>query len=1150
MPMRFSELVRAAMQYLQESGRLTYRALQREFDLDAETLADLVSELIDARRVARDEDGKVLVWLGEAASTPAGTPQELASATTAASDKTPRETLVPADVAAAEVHEERKTITVLFVDIKGSTAMIDGLDPEEARAVIDPALQLMIDAVHAYGGHVAQALGDGIFALFGAPIAHEDHAQRAVHAALTMQASLRAYSDRLRRSHGFPLDPRIGINTGDVVVRAIRKDDRHTDYVPVGHAVNVASRAEQLASPGAIVLTEFTEALVAGFFDLRALGPVPMKGVEAPVALFQVQGTRAQATRLQVAAQRGLSAFVGREAQLAQLLAAYQRAEEGQGQVIAVVGEPGLGKSRLLYEFRAALPASVRVRELQAVAYAQGLPYFPLIEMLRARFPAVREDPAVRGPRLAAEILAQGRGLEDAVPYLLSLLDEELATRDLLQMDAQVCRRRTHEALRRLVLAEAQREPVVMVCEDLHWIDPETQAVLDAVVEQLGGSRLLLVTTYRPEYRHEWSGKSTYDQVRLAPLRTEDGQRLLEHLLGPDPRLDTLKRQVLDLTGGTPFFIEEVVQALVEHGSLEGHRGSYRALTAATLSRIPPTVQGVLAARIDRLPTTEKAVLLELSVIGRECPLAIVRRVGRRAEHELELALGALQKREFVYPKFDDSDPTLMFKHALTQEVAYQSLLLSHRRELHDRVGEAIEALHPHDLERWVPTLAHHFGHGTNDAKAIAYYRRAAQQASRRGAAREALHSLDLALARVARMPASRARDEQELELRLARGGPLLVLEGLASPVAEKLYADVYDAATAAGLDDLARVAALGISMPLMQSGRIREALALLDDAARREELRPTGHGRLALLAYRGTVAHFKGDLVESSRDLNEAIVRYRDTRNAQDRDVLIDVGWTDYGINAYGILSKTAWLMGAFDESLSDAQHALETADRLAHPHGQAFALYANMVLQCYRRDFATLADLAARASALCEAHGVTLFHAWGVFFGARADAATGDVDGGLAGMRRAVAHFEGLGSRLLRPYCLGQIAEIEIAAGRFDAARDSVREGLGFAEATGEHTHLAVLYRLQGELALSGPSPDAVTAGRHFEAAFADAAARGARWLGLQALLSLARLQLSHGTSPDAVDRLGACLSQMNDSPDVVELAEARALLAQAGC
>jgi class 3 adenylate cyclase len=617
---------------------------------------------------------------------------------------------------------ERKTITALFADLKGSTALIEGLDPEEARAVIDPALQLMMNAVHRYEGYVAQALGDGIFALFGAPLAHEDHAQRALYAALRMQDEMRRYSDQVRLSRGVPLAMRIGMNTGEVVVRSIRKDDLHTDYVPVGHAINLAARMEQMATPGSIVITEETQKLTAGYFALKTLGAATIKGRAEPLQVYEVIGTGPLRTRLQIAAQRGLTRFVGRQHELAQLQNALEQAKAGKGQIVGVRGEPGLGKSRLLQEFKLLCDRECVVLETAAVSHGSNAAYLPVIELLKSYFAMQPEDDErTRRARVMGKVLSLDRGLADTLLYLFALLDIEEPLSPLQEIDHRMLRQRMKDALARLWLAESTNQPLVLVCEDLHWVDSATQACLDTLSERLAAARMLLLVNYRPEYQPAWRQQPHFTEVQLASLGEVETEEFLTLLLGNDDSLTELKQQVLAKTEGIPFFIEEVVQTLVDEQILRGERGNYRLTQPVTNLRIPPTVQGVLAARIDRLAPAEKALLQQLAVIGRECPLALVRQVIAQSEDERHRLLSALQHKEFLYEQVGFPEVEYVFTHALTQEVAYNSMLIEHRKVLHQQTATAIEKLFHHQLEEHYATLAHHYSSSGNTEKAIHY---------------------------------------------------------------------------------------------------------------------------------------------------------------------------------------------------------------------------------------------------------------------------------------------------------------------------------------------------------------------------------------------------------------------------------------------
>src|SRR2546426_11173833 len=529
---------------LQKHGRVTYRAIKYQFQLDDEGLGVLKEEFIEAQGVAADQDGKMLVWAGTEAPAAAAS-KAVASQSSSPDSHSPPASYTPphlaerilAEQAAMEARGasdgERKTITALFADLKGSTALIEGLDPEEAQSIIDPALQLMMDAVHRYEGYVAQALGDGIFALFGAPIAHEDHPQRALYAALRMQEEMRRYGDALRIKGYPPLLMRVGVNTGEVAVRSIRKDDLHADYVPVGHSTNLAARMEQLAAPGSILVTEQTHRLTDGYFEFKNLGKTYIKGVEDPLTVYEVLSAGPLRTRLQVAARRGLTRFVGRHGEMEQLQRALEQAKAGHGQLVGVLGEPGLGKSRLFYEFKLTTQSGGLVLEAYSVSYGKASPYLPLIELLKAYFQIqLPDEERTRRQKVIGKVLELDRSLEDTLPYLFALLGLEEQPSPLQQMDPQIRRRRTWEALKRLFLRESLNQPLMLIFEDLHWIDTETQGFLDLLSEGVASARVLLLVNYRPEYRHEWGQKTYYTQLRLAPLGKEEAEEFLTALLG------------------------------------------------------------------------------------------------------------------------------------------------------------------------------------------------------------------------------------------------------------------------------------------------------------------------------------------------------------------------------------------------------------------------------------------------------------------------------------------------------------------------------------------------------------------------------------------------------------------------------------------
>ncbi len=618
---------------------------------------------------------------------------------------------------------------------------------------------------------------------------------------------MRRYADTLRQKGYPPLLMRVGLNTGEVVVRSIRKDDLHTDYVPVGHSTNLAARMEQLANPGSIVVSAYTHRLTDGYFAFKDLGPTQIKGVEEPLRIYEVLGAGPLRTRLQVSVQRGLTRFVGRQNEMEQLQTALAQAKGGHGQIVGVMGEPGLGKSRLFYEFKLLSLSGGLVLEAYSVSHGKASAYLPLIELLKSYFDIqAQDDERKRREKVGGKVLMLDHSLEDTLPYLFALLGIEEQPSPLQQMDAQIRRRRTFDALKKLFLRESLNQPLILIFEDLHWIDGETQGFLDVLSESVASARLLLLTNYRPEYRHEWGSKTYYTQLRLAPLGTAEAEELLTFLLGNDPSLSPVKALILDKTQGTPFFMEEVVQTLAEEGALSGERGSYRLVQAPTTLQLPSTVQAILAARIDRLAPEEKSLLQQLAVIGRQFPVSLIRQVIEQSEDALYRVLSSLQRKEFLYeqPAFPESE--YIFKHALTQEVAYGTVLQEQRKALHERTGQAIEALYRTKLEAHYSDLAHHYSRSGNAAKAVEYLVLAGQQAARQSANEEAITHLTTALALLKTLPDTAARARQELTLHLSLGASLMATKGYAATEVEQAYTRAQELCLQVGEPLLTRV--------------------------------------------------------------------------------------------------------------------------------------------------------------------------------------------------------------------------------------------------------------------------------------------------------------------------------------------------------
>ena len=586
--MTFNEVLSETIALLHQHGRISYRALKRQFAIDDNYLEDLKDAILFAHPEVVDEEGRGLVWTGEAGTAPVATSAPVEPPAQAPLAYTPPYLAEKILTSRSALAGERKQVTVLFADLKGSMELLADRDPEEARQLLDPVLEHMMAAVHRYEGTVNQVMGDGIMALFGAPIAHEDHAVRACYAALAMQEFVQHYAEEVRRTQGLTVQIRVGLNAGEVVVRAIG-NDLHMDYSAIGQTTHLAARMEQLATPGSILLTAATLRLVEGLVRVNALGPVPVKGLAEPVEVFELVGVTAIRRRLQAAAARGLSQFVGRDQELALLQQALQQAGAGHGQMAAMVGEAGVGKSRLVYEFvHSHRTQGWLVLESASVSYGKAAPYFPVLDLLR-RYCHLEDGDDARTIRakVTGQVLTLDAALQVAIPALLWLLDALPDDSPFLTLNPPQRRQRTLDALKRVLLRESQVQPLVVVFEDLHWIDTETQALLDSLIESLPTARLLLLVNYRPEYQHGWGSKTYYTQLRLDPLPPASANALLHTVLGDDPSLAPLTQLLIVRTQGNPFFLEESVRTLVETQVLVGARGAYRLAQALPSIQVP-----------------------------------------------------------------------------------------------------------------------------------------------------------------------------------------------------------------------------------------------------------------------------------------------------------------------------------------------------------------------------------------------------------------------------------------------------------------------------------------------------------------------------------------------------------------------------------
>jgi len=1012
---------------------------------------------------------------------------------------------------------ERKHVTVLFADLKSSMELLADRDPEEARQLLHPVLGRMMEAVHQYEGTVNQVMGDGIMALFGAPLAHEDHAVRACYAALRMQETVTRYGDDIQRTHGIPVQIRVGINSGEVVVRSI-DSGLHMDYLAVGQTTHLAARMEQMAKPGSVLVTAATLHQAEGHVQARTLGRIPVRGLEAPVEVYELTGAQPLRSRLQaLQARRGLSPFVGRDAEVSELKHVVEQAGTGHGQLVAVVGEPGVGKTRLISEFlRAPWLKGWHLLETSAVSYQTPTPYRPIIELLRAYFALEEEEPpaAVR-EKVIARTVELGDPLKDAIGPLCSLLDALAADDPFQTLEPRERRVRTLDALKRLLVAESRRQPVLVVMESLQWIDTETQAVIDTLVDALPIARLLLLVSYRPEYQHAWGSRTYYTQLGIDPLPPESAGALLGGLLGDDTRLAPLKRLLIERTEGNPFFLEESVRRLVETQVLVGSAG-YRLAKPLQAVDVPATVQAVLAARIDRLAAEDKRLLQAASVIGRDIPFTLLRAIADLEPEDLRRRVAHLQAGEFLYETSLFPELEYTFKHALTHEVAYGSLLRERRRGLHSRILSAIETGYAQRLAEHVERLAHHAFQGELWEKAATYFRQAGRRAAERSANQEAVACLEQALAAVKHLPRARESLEREIDLRLELR-PLLLQLGRLQEVLDLSHEAEQ---MARELGDEPRLA--GVYTYLINYHYLKgEPAHALEYGQRCLDI-GEARGDLALQAlarrYMGHCYHAQGRyrLAESILGQNLTALDAAPAGEPLPPDSVAYVG-------SAGWLAFALAELGDFNQAQTYVARAQKVADAARHAYSQAIAWTLAGLVWVRRGHFEAALQPLERSLETCRDKHLRVWQPIPSSLLGLALVRLGRTDEGLPLLEDGVRLSEELGVRAYLALWTAHLGEGLLVADRPERARVVAERALDLARTNGEAGHEAWAHWLLAEVAARPGAPAATEAERHYAEALAPARELGLLPLVGRIELGLGRLCRETGALARAEEHLG---------------------------
>jgi predicted ATPase/class 3 adenylate cyclase len=968
------------------------------------------------------------------------------------------------------IEGERKQVTVMFCDMEGFTPLSEMLGIEEAYAIMDQVYEILIHKVHDYEGTVNEMTGDGIMALFGAPIALEDASQRAIRSSLAIHREMAKFSDRLKQEKKdvAPVKMRIGIHTGPVVVGTVGNDLR-VEFKAVGDTVNLASRMEGLAEPGTTYLTEETFKLTEGLFLFEGLGQQVIKGKQEPINAFRVIAPSTRRTRFDVSADRGLTPFVGRERELELLLDGFERSKAGRGQAFSIMAEAGVGKSRLLYEFRKTVAhEDVIFLEGKCLSYSKSVPYHLNIDILKANFDIGEEDSdsEIR-EKVKKGIHIVGADENSTLPYFLELFSVKDSGIEKISLSPEEKKNRIIEAIRQITLKGCEIRPLIMAYEDLHWVDKSSEDVLKYLLDSIPGARVLLIFTYRPEFVHTWGAKSYHNQLTLNRLSNRESLMMASHLLGTEDLDKDLEEFILEKTEGIPFFIEELIKSLKDLKIVEREDNKYRITKDIREVAIPTTIQDVIMARIDALLEEIKSLLQTASAVGREFSHYLIQKVTGFAERELLSHLSALKDSELIYERGIYPQSTYIFKHALTQEVAYESLLLKRRKEIHEQIGTAIEALYPDRLEEHYELLAYHYARSANTEKALQFLDLANQKTAKLNAMEEAKVYFDEAMEILDTLPEDADNLQWRISLLVNQGQIFLML---------LMMPEYYDLLThyESMARELKNEALLGAFYSRLGHceyafGQFDKAIQTLSKAVglceAAENIEDTGYAYTWLIW-----SHlFRGDF-ERVLALKEDLLRTLDQR--------FNLFFYVRGLCA---ASRACINLGRWYEAAEEARKALEGAEQFSDNSLIAFGTWSLMMTYTWKGDLARAIEYGELA---VQKASTPADKAWAQRGLGWALCRSGEVNRGIDLLSAALAIVRASGHMASKIPTACILGSGYLLAGEDDKAKQTLEEGLEIAERCGARYYAGFAQRLLGEISLK---TDPGRAAAHFEKSIA---------------------------------------------------------------
>jgi class 3 adenylate cyclase/predicted ATPase len=1157
--MRVYGILTLVMALLQRERRVSYWALKQEFGLDDAFIEGLKQELIVAKRVAIDEGGQVLVWTGEVLppetqAVVQSTPIEAAvtlspPAQTRTPHTTPTATPPDAptrlpDLVRHAPEAERRQVTVLFCDLVDSTQLSQQLDAEDYRAVVRAYQQAAVTAMQPWDGYVAQYLGDGLMVYFGWPTAHEDAAVRAVHASLALLTTLEPLNDtQLEPRYGVRVQVRLGLHTGMAVIGDMGGGDR-LEQLAMGDTPNIAARLQGLAAPDTVALSAVTARLVQRRFALETLGTHQLKGVTEPMQVFQVLGLPDTADDEEATPGRAVF-LVGRDEELGLLRRRWEQSKEGLGQVVLISGEAGIGKSSLVETLRAQVRREGLTRVVvRCSPYHTNSALYSVIEHVQRVCQVQRDDPpAAKLDKLECTLQTSRLPLEDVVPLFAALLSVPLpeARYAAVRLDPQQQKQQTYDALVAWMLEEAERQPVLVVWEDLHWADPSTLENLGLLLDQSRTSAILNLLTFRPEFVPPWPSRSHMTPLTLTRLERPQVEALLTHLARDKTLPAEVVAYIVARTDGVPLFVEELTKMLLESDLLHQEVERYTLTGPLAAVAIPTTLQDSLMARLDRLPMIREVAQLG-AVLGREFAYEMLQALAGVEESLLQERLAQLVDTELLYQRGRPPHATYIFKHALVQDAAYASLLKSTRQQYHQQVAQMLEAQFPDTVATEPELVAHHYTEAGCAAQAVGYWQQAGQRALQRSANVEAIAHLRQGIALLTSLPDTPERVQAELTFQTTLGPALMATRGYGAPEVAATYHRARELCEQAG--DTAELFPVLWGLWLLYLARAEHETArelgeqCLSLARRLDDPALLLEAHLAL----GTSGFYLGQLSQAYGHFEQSIRLYDPH---QHHALAFRYGNFDPGVSCLAFAGCTLLLLGYPEQALERVNKALSLAQNLEHPYTLARVLYWIALLHQWRREWQVVSERADTALTVATAQQVALVLALGPIMRGWALAMQGQGAEGLMQLRQGLDAYRATGAAFQRPYFLSMLAEVHSLMGQPEAGGTALREALALVEKTGERYYEAELHRLTGELLLQHAAPEVSHAETCFQQSLAIARCQQAKSLELRAAMSLGRLWQQQGKRQEAQVLLAGVYHWFTEGFDTADLQEAKALL-----